>query len=406
MDNPNQSQSTSEAPTEKASQPAITTVQWSKTTRYIAGVLFLLLLAGLAIFVSPIAYDLVAALLLAFLMDIPIRYIAGHSRLSYRLTALIAYALVYIAMAFLLIIGWRYVADYLQVAITKLGEAATVMLTALRARAAAPAGAAQSLANIFYDALARILQAWTNIERGLLRIPAVTYVNFVRIVINVGISVFLSNLLIFSGYAARGRLRKWVPEVMDREATILAVYFDRIWGNYLAGSGIFAIVLAAGSILEFWLLGVPYPVVFGILTGLICLLPLVGGFLSGLVVFIPCLLLGSSRFPDLNPLVFALIVTLINDVICTVSYNFIALPIIGKLVRLPYWVTLSGIMMGFAFGNILFAFLVIPIFSTLRVFYTYLLAKVEGHEPFPDYEKPTGPAVGYMSQFLLDDPAS
>jgi predicted PurR-regulated permease PerM len=166
---------------------------------------------------------------------------------------------------------------------------------------------------------------------------------------------------------------------------------------------IFAIVLGAGSIVEYWLLGVPYPVVFGVLTGLICLLPLIGGFLSGLIVFIPCLLLGSTRFTTLDPLVFALIVTLINDIITQILYNFVALPIIGKLVKLPYWVTLSGVMMGFAFNNVLFAFLVIPLFSTLRLLYTYVLAKIVGREPFPGLERPTRADSGFLSQLLLDE---
>jgi hypothetical protein len=129
----------------------------------------------------------------------------------------------------------------------------------------------------------------------------------------------------------------------------------------------------------------------------------VGGFLSGFIVFIPCVLLGSTRFPELDPLVFGLIVALINDVICQVSYNFVALPIIGKLVKLPYWVVLAGVMLGAASNNILFAFLAIPIFSTLRLVYTYVLAKIVGREPFPGLEKPSGPARGFLSQFLLDE---
>jgi predicted PurR-regulated permease PerM len=184
---------------------------------------------------------------------------------------------------------------------------------------------------------------------------------------------------------------------------LLLSFIDRIWGNYLAGILIFALVLGAGSVVEFWLLGVPYPVIFGILTGLVCLIPLIGGFVSGLMVFIPCLLLGSARFTTLNPLVFAIIVTLINDIVCQISYNFVALPIIGKLVRLPYWITLVGVMMGFAFGNILFAFLAIPLFSSIRLVYTYVLAKVVGREPFPKQQIPDASTSGFISQLLLDE---
>ncbi len=388
-----------------AQQPEIITNQWPKTARYIAGVIFLLMLIGLLFLVSPIAHDLVAALLLAFFMDIPIRLASRRFGRSYPRTALLAYLVVYVVMALLIFVGWRAVADYLAGATTRLGEAASALISTLSAGNTATVQAGQSLGSMINQGLVKLLQTGVNILLSILKAPVVGYARFVFVLINVGISVFLSNLLVLSAYTARGRLRAWIPEFLEREARLLISFFDRIWGNYLAGMGIFALVLGVGSIIEFWLLGVPYPWVFGVLTGLICLLPLVGGFLSGLIVFIPCLLLGSSRFPTLDPLAFAVIVALINDVICSVSYNFVALPIIGKLVRLPYWVTLAGVMMGFALNNILFAFLVIPLFSTLRMVYTYVLAKIIGREPFPGRGTPTGPAEGYLSQFLLDEPA-
>ena len=62
----------------------------------------------------------------------------------------------------------------------------------------------------------------------------------------------------------------------------------------------------------------------------------------------------------------------------------------------------SGVMLGAAFNSILFAFLVIPIFSTIRLVYTYVLAKIVGREPFPGVETPSGPAKGFLSQFLQD----
>jgi hypothetical protein len=49
----------------------IATVQWPKTTRTIAAVFFVCALIGLAVFISPIARNLTAALLFAFLPDLP-----------------------------------------------------------------------------------------------------------------------------------------------------------------------------------------------------------------------------------------------------------------------------------------------------------------------------------------------
>jgi predicted PurR-regulated permease PerM len=383
--------------------PKITTFQWSKPTRAIVAVMFVIALLGLFIFISPIARDLAAALLFAIILDIPIRYFAQRASLKYRLSALIVYAIVYIVMALLLIVGWKFLVDYLQQMIADLSQAAAVFMSNLQGTTGGTPPSTQAIL-VVIDGLAKIFKAMIQTLLGMLSAPVITYGRFAIVVVNIGLFVFISNLLIFSGYGARGKLRKWVPDVLDREVTILVTYFDRIWGNYLAGMAFFVLLLGAGSIIEYWLLGVPYPVVFGVLTGLICLLPLIGGFLSGLVVFIPCLLLGSTRFTSMDPLIFALLVAIINDIICTIAYNFGALPVIGKLVRLPYWVTFAGVLLGFAFNNVLLAFLIIPLFSTLRIVYTYFLAKIIGREPFPELEKPTAPAKGFLSQFVLDDP--
>jgi predicted PurR-regulated permease PerM len=387
---------------EASAVPTITTIQWSSTTRYIAAVLFLFALVGLALFVWPIAADFAAALLFAFLLHIPIRAITGRTRLSYRRAAIAVYMVVYVVMALLLILGWRYLVDTLQGVISHVSEAASALLGTLQGKPVAAAWVSQILAGIHSDTLSRLVEAASTLLLGILGVPAALYGRLATVIVNVGFSIFLSNLLVFSAYGARGALRKWVPESFDREASLLLTWLDRIWGNYLAGMGLFAVVLGAGSIVEYWLLGVPYPGVFGVLTGLISLIPFVGGFLSGFIVFIPCVLLGSTRFTELDPLVFGLIVALINDILCQVSYNFVALPIIGKLVKLPYWVVLAGVMLGAASDNILFAFLAIPVFSTLRLAYTYVLAKIVGREPFPGLQKPSGPASGFLSQFLMD----
>jgi predicted PurR-regulated permease PerM len=380
--------------------PAITTVQWSNTARTIAAVLFLIALVGLFVFISPIGQDLAAALLIAFLLDIPVRFIARRTRLSYRWSAMAIYMLLYIGMALLLLVGWRYLVDYLQGLISHLSEAASALLAALQGKPDQAAQMSQLLASVNTDALTKLIEAAVKLLVRILAAPAVAYGRLAVVIVNVGFSIFLSNILVLSAYGARGALQKWVPDSLNREATLLLTWLDHIWGNYLAGMGLFAVVLGAASIVEYWLLGVPYPGVFGVLTGLICLIPFIGSFLSGLIVFIPCLLLGSSRLTGLDPLVFAIIVAVINDVLTQLSYNFVALPIIGKLVKLPYWVVLSGVMLGAAFNSILFAFLVIPVFSTLRLLYTYVLAKIVGREPFPGVEKPTGPPKGFLSQFL------
>lgn len=381
--------------------PTIQTIQWSRAARYIATVLFLFALIGLLALISPILTDMIAAVLIAFLLDIPIRFFSNRTRLSYRGTAIVIYLLIYIFLAVLLLGGSKYIVNYLERLIFDLTQAGSALITWLQGNPSEVAQIQQAIAGVDKDVLTKLLEPAIKILIGILSFPIAVFAKLAITIVNVGFSVFMSNLLVFSAYSARGALVKWVPDSFTREFTLLLAWLERIWGRYLAGMGLFAVVLGAASIVEYWLLGVPYPVVFGILTGLICLIPFVGSFISGLIVFIPCLLLGSLRFTEMSPLAFAIIVALINDVLTQIAYNFVALPIIGKLVKLPYWVVLSGVMLGAAFNSILFAFLVIPIFSTLRLVYTYFLAKIVSREPFPDQETPAEETQAFLSQFML-----
>jgi predicted PurR-regulated permease PerM len=163
---------------------------------------------------------------------------------------------------------------------------------------------------------------------------------------------------------------------------------------------IYATVLAIGSWIEYTLLGVPYPVLMAILTGLLTLIPSIGGWISNIIVDIPCLLLGSTRFPEMSNLTFTIIVALINMVITQISYNFIALPVVSKYVRLPIALVFVTVLAGVATGNILLAFLVVPILSTITIVGGYLLSKVVKREIGIGIVSDDSNKGGFFSQLL------
>jgi len=206
------------------SAPVVTqipTVQWTKTARYIAAVLFIIALLGLAVFISPIARNLVAALLFAFILDIPIRFIARRTRLPYGSSIMLVYLPVYILMAVLLIFGWRYLVDYLQGVIADLSTSGASLLSTLQAGAAGTGQGGRIIAGINTQTLAQPLKALLSLLLGILGLPIRVYINLAVVIVNVGFFTFLSNLLVFSAYGARGSLKKWIPELFDREAALL-----------------------------------------------------------------------------------------------------------------------------------------------------------------------------------------
>ncbi len=104
---------------------------------------------------------------------------------------------------------------------------------------------------------------------------------------------------------------------------------------------------------------------------------------------------------EMSPLSFAVLVTAINVVITQISYNFVALPVIGKYVRLPVAAVLIGVLAGVAIGNILLAFLIVPILSTLTILGGYLLSKVAGREPDTKQVPEDRKEAGFFSQLLF-----
>jgi hypothetical protein len=87
--------------------------------------------------------------------------------------------------------------------------------------------------------------------------------------------------------------------------------------------------------------------------------------------------------PPLHPvkaasakLAFTVMITAFDVIVTQLAYNFVMLPIIGKAVNLPISVVLVGVLVGFAMGTILFAFLVVPLIATALILVRYVLAKI------------------------------
>jgi predicted PurR-regulated permease PerM len=121
---------------------------------------------------------------------------------------------------------------------------------------------------------------------------------------------------------------------------------------------------------------------------------------ASLVVAVPCLLFGSTRL-DMEPVPFTILVTLINIVITQVSYNLIAVPIVGRYVRLPAALVLISVLVGVMTGSFIFAFLVVPLLSSLRVAASFMLHKASGREPYPEEEATLESQVGLFGQLMM-----
>jgi predicted PurR-regulated permease PerM len=221
------------------------------------------------------------------------------------------------------------------------------------------------------------------------------------------IALIFSYWLTSDLFGARGALGGWLAGDTRRQISILLRRLDQIWIGYLTAEIIFGLVMTVTSLVEYWILGVPYFALMAVLTGLLTLIPSIGGLISTIVVAIPCLVFGSTRFPEMDPVAFTVLVAVINTLTTQIAYNLIAVPIIGRYVRLPASLVLIAVLIGVATGNFLLAFLIVPILSSVGIGARYILPKARGLDPYPGEDPPETPEEGLFGQLVASpEPAA
>jgi predicted PurR-regulated permease PerM len=358
--------------------------QWDKGTRYLAAAFLVIATALLLIGLVPVISMVAMGFIIAFLIYIPIRAVMRRAPgVHYSFAVVVFYLVVVLVVGALIYFGVSYFVD-------RVGELSISFEDASVELEIPENELTGQLLQALTKVLAAVIQAMLSLTSGVAGL------------IGVLVSALLfSFFLMLDLNRGRGVLVDWVPPEYHREMTLLLRKLDGIWVGYITAQVIYGTLLAVFSLVEFTLLGVPFPVVMAIMTGIISLIPTIGGLLSSAIVASFCLIFGSSVFVDMSNATFALVVVVIGVVITQVTYNFIALPIVGRYVQLPVSVVFVGVLAGLALGSIVLAFLVVPILATLRIFGSYILSKVMGREPFPDEFVPEAPQPGFFSQLFV-----
>ena len=356
-------------------------ILWPTPARYLAVILLLLTLMVMVIFIKPVFSTVGLGFIFALIFYAPINWLGKFFKGKYGLATIVFYVLFSLLIVLLILGGLRYLVDN--------GNGLLERLRAAIDSFKLPGGVPETITSGIKQ-----LATWYGNALADLIVGAAGFIGLVFV------ALFFSALLLININQARGSLAKVIPDQHQSEVHQILKNLDGVWAGYMTAQIIYATVLAIGSWIEYTLLGVPYPVLMAVLTGLLTLIPSIGGWISNIIVDIPCLLLGSTRFPEMSHLTFTLIVALINMLITQISYNFIALPVVSKYVRLPIALVFITVMAGVATGNILLAFLVVPILSTITIIGGYLLSKVVKRDIGTGIVADEGKIVGFFSGLL------
>src|SRR5579863_7506175 len=130
--------------------------------------------------------------------------------------------------------------------------------------------------------------------------------------------------------------------------------------NYLAGMTLLTLLVIAASSAFFWFLGLDFPVITGIASGLLNMVPYIGAVLA----WLPAFIIALAKWRTFGQ--FALIAGGLMT-IHVLALNFVAPQIVGKRVRLnAVAITVALLFWGWVWGG-MGLLLAIPITAALRV---------------------------------------
>jgi predicted PurR-regulated permease PerM len=146
--------------------------------------------------------------------------------------------------------------------------------------------------------------------------------------------------------------RTQVKETLDDMREVLR--------DYLAGMTIVTLIVVTASSLFFYMMGLDYPILIGLVSGILNMVPYIGAVMA----WLPAFLIALAKFHTVSSF---LLIAGVLTTIHVIAANFIAPQLVGKRVRLnAVAITIALLFWGWVWGG-MGLLLAIPITATLRV---------------------------------------
>ena len=195
------------------------------------------------------------------------------------------------------------------------------------------------------------------------------------------------------------------PESYRGDVERLMVELGLIWNAYLRGQLTLGLAVAIATYLMALVLGLPQPLVLGVLAGFLEFVPNIGPALSAVPAIFFALLTPSSTIPGLDAgIVYAVVVGLGYVVIQQLESLILVPRILGSSLDLHPVVVLVAVWIGATLIGVLGIVLAAPMVATLRLGLRYIRGKLLDEEVFPMVSHPatrrTGLAYSLIRYFL------
>jgi predicted PurR-regulated permease PerM len=194
---------------------------------------------------------------------------------------------------------------------------------------------------------------------------------FVGAALTLLISVYLSS----SRYSLRRFVLARLPPAYAPEIAALFARIGWTWGSFLQGQLKLMLFIGVVVFLGNLLLGNRYAAMLGIISGVLELIPSLGPALALIPGLLVALIFGSSWI-GVNHFIFAIIV-LIFYLLVQIFENQVVVPrVLGDAVELPPLVVLIGVIVAGSQAGILGALIAVPVIGTAREVVGYVYGKI------------------------------
>jgi predicted PurR-regulated permease PerM len=173
-----------------------------------------------------------------------------------------------------------------------------------------------------------------------------------------------------------GRQRREIVQVLGETNVML--------GRYIRGQLFLVLLMSTVTTIALTLLGVPYSVLLGVMTGLLETIPFVGPITAGAIA---CLVaLGNPNPFGWSQFVYVGVVAIMYTILRHAEDYLVIPTVIGRAVRLHPAIVIFSLLTGGTVFGLIGIVLAVPFAATLRLVLIYVGAKLRDEDPFPQLE--------------------
>jgi predicted PurR-regulated permease PerM len=176
-------------------------------------------------------------------------------------------------------------------------------------------------------------------------------------------------------------IQRQLPLEHRREVVHVLRDTNTMLGRYIRGQLILVVLMSSVTTIGLTILGVPYSVLLGVMTGILETIPFVGPITAGAIA---CLVaLGHPNPFGWEQVVYVGVVAMMYTVLRHAEDYLVIPTVIGRAVRLHPAIVIFALLSGGAVFGLLGIVVAVPAAATLRLVLIYVRAKLRDEDPFP-----------------------